>query len=124
MTAAHRRHDLSDRVGQRLEPLLPGGPGKVGRPAADHRRFLNAVFGILRTGAPWRDLPPASGDGKNTHRRFSRWRARGGWAALRAAVRDEPDCAAWMIDASPIQVHPHAAGAQGGNPQRARTKGD
>jgi len=35
----------------------------VGRPAADHRRFLNAVFGILRTGAPWRDLPPTPATG-------------------------------------------------------------
>ncbi len=123
MTAAHRRPDLSDRVGHRLEPLLPGGPGQVGRPAADNRRFLNAVFGILRTGAPGRDLPPDSGDGKNTHRRFSRWRDRGVWAALWAAVRDAPDCAAWMIDARHIKVPPHAAGAQGGNQQMARTKG-
>jgi len=111
------------RVWQRLEPLLPGGPGKVGRPAADHRRFLNAVFWILRTGAPWRDLPPGYGDWKNTHRRFSRWCDRGVGAALWEAVQDEPDCAAWMIDACHIKVHPHAAGAQGGNPQRARTKG-
>ncbi len=124
MTAAHRRHDLSDRVGPRWEPHRPGGPGQVGRPAADHRRFLNAVLWILRTGAPWRDLPPASGDGKNTHRRFRRWRDRGMWAALWAAVRDAPDCAVLMIDASPIKVPPHAAGTQGGHPQRARTQGD
>jgi len=123
MTTTHRRHDLSDRVGQRLAPHLPGGPGQVGRPAADHRRFLHAVLGILHTGAPWRDLPPDSGDGKHTHRRFRRWRDRGVWAALRAAVRDEPDCAAGRIEARPIKVHPHAAGAQGGHPQRARTQG-
>jgi len=91
----------------------------VGRPAADHRRFLHAVFGILRTGAPWRDLPPDSGGWKNTHRRCRRWRDRGVWAA----VRDAPDCAALLIDARPIKVHSHAAGAQGGHPPRARTKG-
>ncbi len=95
----------------------------MGYPTADNRRFLNAVFWILRTGVPWRDLPPDSGDGQHTHRRFSRWRDRGVWTALWAAVRDAPDCAAWMIDASHIRVHPHAAGAQGGNQQRARTKG-
>ena len=55
---AHRRHDISDRVWEILEPLLPGGKGKTGRPAQDNRRFINAVFWILRTGAPWRDLPP------------------------------------------------------------------
>ena len=36
-----------------------------------------AVFWILRTGAPWRDLPPDYGDWKNTHRRFCRWRDKG-----------------------------------------------
>ena len=58
---AHRRHDISDRVWEILELLLPGGKGKTGRPAQDNRRFINAVFWILRTGAPWRDLPPDYG---------------------------------------------------------------
>ena len=49
---AHRRHDISDRVWEILEPLLPGGKGKTGRPAQDNRCFINAVFWILRTGAP------------------------------------------------------------------------
>ena len=31
--ASQRRHDISDRVWKILEPLLPGGKGKVGRPA-------------------------------------------------------------------------------------------
>ena len=53
--------------------------GKRGRPAKDNRLFLNAVFWILRTGAPWRDLPPDYGGWKNTHRRFCRWRDRGVW---------------------------------------------
>jgi transposase len=33
----------------------PGDAG--GRPPADHRRVLDAIFWIARTGAPWRDLP-------------------------------------------------------------------
>ena len=40
---AHRRHDISDRAWEILQPLLPGGKGKTGRPAADNRRFVNAV---------------------------------------------------------------------------------
>ncbi len=88
---AHRRHDISDRVWEILEPLLPGGKGKTGRPAQDNRRFINAVFWILRTGAPWRDLPPDYGDWKNTHRRFCRWRDRNVWAGLLEAVMDDPD---------------------------------
>ena len=95
---AHRRHDISDRVWEILEPLLPGGKGKTGRPAQDNRRFINAVFWILRTGAPWRDLPPDYGDWKNTHRRFCRWRDRNVWAGLLEAVMDDPDPhSAWGI---------------------------
>ena len=61
---AHRRHDISDRTWGLLEPHLPGSRGSVGRPASDNRLFVNAVFWILRTGAPWRDLPPDLGDWK------------------------------------------------------------
>ncbi len=123
MSASHRRHDLSDRVWNRLKPNLPGERGKVGRPAFDNRRFLDAVFWILRTGAPWRDLPPDYGDWKNTHRRFCRWRDLGVWEKLLAEVIDEPDFEWLMIDASHIKVHPHAAGARGGNQEMAHTKG-
>ena len=77
MTAAHRRHDMTDGVWERLRLYLPGGAGKRGRPAHDNRRFIDAVCWVLRTGAPWRDLPPDYGDWKNTHRRFCRWRDRG-----------------------------------------------
>ena len=49
--AAYHRHDISDRARQILDPKLPGGPGKVGRPAQDSRRFSNTVLQVLRTGA-------------------------------------------------------------------------
>ena len=77
MGAAHRRHDLSDQVWERLRPYLPGEASKRGRQAQDNRLFLKAVFWILSTGAPWRDLPPDYGDRRNTHRRFCRWRNSG-----------------------------------------------
>ena len=120
---AHRRHDISDRVWEILEPFLPGSEGRVGRPASDNRLFINAVFWILRTGAPWRDLPPDYGDWKNTHRRFCRWRDRGVWELLLESLITEPDYEWLMIDASHCKVHPHAAGAIGGNQAMSRTKG-
>ena len=127
MTPAHRRHDISDRVWQLLQPHLPGGLGKRGRPARDNRLFLNATFWILRTGAPWRDLPPDYGDWNNTHRRFCRWRDRGVWANLLDQVTHEPDLEPdleWlMLDSTHIKLHPHGAGAVGGNQAMARTKG-
>ena len=123
MNASHRRHDISDEVWTVLEPHLPGREGLWGGIAKDNRLFINAVFWMLRTGAPWRDLPPDLGGWKNVHRRFCRWRDKGIWENLLDAVIDEPDYEWLMIDASHAKVHPHAAGAKGGNQDMSRTKG-
>ena len=123
MTEAYRRHDISDRVWAQLEPHLPGREGVWGGVAKDNRLFINAVFWILRTGAPWRDLPPTYGDWKNTQRRFCRWRDKGLWESLLAELIVEPDYEWLMIDASHIKVHPHAAGARGGNQGMSLSKG-
>ena len=89
--------------------------------AHDNRRFINAVFWILRTGSPWRDLPSEYGGWKNTHRRFCRWRDKGVWEALLEMFIKEPDMEWLMIDASHSKVHPHASG--GGNQDMSSTKG-
>lgn len=120
---AYRRHDIPDRVWELLESSLPGRKGAWGGTAKDNRLFINAVFWILRTGAPWRDLPPDYGDWKNTHRRFCRWRDKGVWEALLEKLVVEPDYEWLMIDASHVKVHPHAAGAKGGNQDMGVTKG-
>jgi len=87
------------------------------------RYFFNAVMWIIRTGAPWRDLPPEYGGWSNTHRRFIRWRDKGIWEKLLGILIDEPDMEWLMIDASHVKIHPHAAGAQGGNEAIGLTKG-
>jgi transposase len=42
-----------------IEPLLPNKPRDV--PCVDDRRVLNGIFWVLRSGAPWRDLPERYG---------------------------------------------------------------
>lgn len=121
--ASHRRHDISDRIWGLIEPNLPGRKGSWGGVAKDNRLFINAVFWILRTGCPWRDLPPDYGKWKNVHRRFCRWRDKGIWEGLLEGIIDDPDLEWLMIDASHIKVHPHASGAVGGNQEMGRTKG-
>jgi transposase len=123
MEEAYKRHDISDRVWAVLEPHLMGRKGTWGGNARDNRKFINAVFWILRTGAPWRDLPPSYGDWKNTHRRFCRWRDKRFWEKLLEIVIGEPDFEWLMIDATFVKVHPHAAGAKGGNQDMGITKG-
>jgi len=118
VTAAHRRHDISDKVWGKLEPYLPGRAGSWGGLARNNRQFINAVLWILRTGAPWRDLPPDYGDWKNTNRRFCRWRDKGIWENLLDVFIDEPDLEWLMLDASHCKVHPDASGAKGGSTQK------
>ena len=127
MTVAHRRHDMTDAVWERLRLLLPGGEGKKGRPAYGNRQFTGAVCWILRTGASWRGLPPGL-RGLEEHppppsASSGRWRDRGEWAGLPEAVMDDPDFEWLMIDAGCIKAHPHSTGARGGSQVIARTKG-
>ena len=49
-------------------------------------------------------------DGKNTHKRFCRWRDKGIWETLLEIFVKEPDMEWLMIDTSHSKVHPHASG--------------
>jgi transposase len=117
------RHDLTDEQWSILAPILPGQKGQWGGIAKDNRLFMNAVLWILRTGAPWRDLPKEFGKWGSVHQRFRRWRDAGVWERILSALAKHPDFEWLMIDASHCKVHPHAAGAIGGNEGMGRTKG-
>jgi transposase len=121
--AAYHRHDISDKVWALLKPHLPGQRGQWGGIAEENCRFINAVFWVLRTGAPWRDLPSDYGKWGTVHQRFRRWRDKGIWERLLEILIDDPDYEWLIIDASHIKVHPHAAGAAGGNQDMGKTKG-
>ena len=120
---AFMRHDLSDQLWKTIEPHLPGRPGAWGRASKNNRRFFNAVMWIIRTGAPWRDLPTEYGHWSYTHRRFLRWRNAGVWEKLLEILIDEPDMEWLMVDATHVKAHQHAAGARGGNEEIGLTKG-
>ena len=82
-----RRHELTDAQWAQLAPLLPPQRPRIGRPAKDHRTVLNGILWILRTGAPWRDLPERYGAWQTVYSRFRRWQHRGVWAHDRPADR-------------------------------------
>ena len=49
------RYELSDHEWASIKPFLPNKPRGV--PRVNDRRVLNGIFWVLRSGAPWRDLP-------------------------------------------------------------------
>ena len=68
--------DLTDEQWKVVEAILPDDPVRDdgrGRPWSDRRKVLNGVLWILRTGAPWQDLPPRYGPYQTAHRRFQNW---------------------------------------------------
>ena len=71
--------DLTDAQWAILKPLFQPKrrPDGRGRPWKDTRAVLNGVFWILRTGAPWHDLPPRYPPYQTCHRRFQQWRRDG-----------------------------------------------
>ena len=55
------RYELADYEWTAIRPMLPNKPRGVLR--VNDRRVLNGIFWVLRSGAPWRDLPVAFGGG-------------------------------------------------------------
>jgi transposase len=104
------RYDLSDFEWSVIEPLLP--KDRRGRKPRNNRRILNGIFWVLRTGAPWRDLPERYGPYTTAYNRFNRWRKAGIWDRLMDAIVKAHDGKVQMIDSSIVRVHQHASGAK------------
>src|SRR3954454_16530393 len=118
------RFDLTDRQWERLEPLLPPRRPRTGRPNEDHRRILNGIVWVLRTGAPWRDLPERYGPVGTVSSRFYRWRGAAFWQtiwpALQAGADENGEVNGHLqfVAATMVGAHKHAAG-----PRRSGEKG-
>ena len=120
------RHELTDAQYAHLEPLLPDPRhhGQAGRPWLPHRIVINGILWILRTGAPWRDLPDRYGKWNSVYTRFKNWRRDGTWTRVFATLLDERDDAGqidhelWCIDGTITRAARCAGGAlrQPGHP--------
>jgi transposase len=72
--------DLTNEQWEVLEPPIPDPVRRAdgrGRPWRDRRDVLNGILWVLRTGAPWRDLPERYPSYQTCHRRFQRWNEEG-----------------------------------------------
>ena len=50
------------------------------------RRVLSGIFWVLRSGAPWRDLPETYGPRTTCYNRFVRWQRAGLWDRVMDAL--------------------------------------
>src|SRR5262245_57747435 len=99
------RYELSDNEWRIIREMLPSKPRGV--PRVDDRRVLNGIFWVLRSGAPWRDLPDSYGPRTTCYNRFVRWRRAGIWETIMNALAAAHDAAVQMIDTSMVRVHRH-----------------
>ena len=90
--------DLTDEQWEILEPLIPEPPRRAdgrGRPWRDAREVLNGIIWVLRTGAPWHDLPDRYPPYQTCHRRFQRWVEEGALSGiLEVLTEDLEECGA------------------------------
>jgi transposase len=90
------RYELMDFEWTAIRPFLPNEPRGV--PRVNDRRVLNGIFWILRSGAPWRDLPEGLWALHDLLQPFVRWRTAGVWDCIMEALVRAYDGSVQMID--------------------------
>ena len=98
------RYELSDFEWAAIKPFLPNKSRGVRR--VNDRRVLNGIFWVLRSGAPWRDLPLCYGPRTTCYNRFVRWRKAGVWDRIMDSLAAAHDATVQMIDTLPMRVDP------------------
>ena len=118
-----KQRDLTDKEWVRLVPLLPPQKPHTGHPNKDHRQVMNGILWVVRSGAPWRDLPERYGPWSTVASRFYRWTKQGVWQGVFERVQTQAQQAGrinWgihFIDATIIRAHQQAAGAAHSSPE-------
>lgn len=110
------RYDLTDFEWRTIEPILPNKPRGV--PRVDDRRVLNGIFWVLRSGAPWRDVPERYGPYTTCCNRFRRGTIAGVWDRIMEAVTSTQTGGVLMIDGTSVRVHHSAATLKASHPDR------
>lgn len=112
-----KRHELALEQWEQIESLLPS-VASTGRPPKDRRLMLNGILWILRTGAPWRDLPERFGPWRTVYGYFQQWRRDGTFDRILQALqirldRDgQIDWDLWCIDGSSVRASRPRPGRQ------------
>ena len=80
---------------------------------------MNAIFYVLRTGMPWRDLPERYGPYTTAYNRFNRWSRRGIWKRIFDTLAAKSRDSLYLIDSTIVKAHRAASGAKRGEQKQA-----
>lgn len=110
-----RRYEVTDSEWERLKKYFPERQaGQMGRPREDDRQMLNGILWVIRTGAPWADLPERYGAKSTVYDRFARWEKSGLFAKILEELGVEADLQDMGMDSTSVDAHQHSAGAKKG----------
>jgi len=86
--------------------------------------MVNAMLWLLRTGAPWRDLPSHYPPWKTVYTRFSRWKDQGIFQQLLAQLATDADEEGFLIDGTIVRAHQDAHGARKGGRKKSGVRAE
>jgi transposase len=121
------RHQLTDDQWDLIADLFPTGNFKTGRRPRDRREIMNAIFWVLRTGAPWRDLPTEFGPWSTAWDFLDKWTKDGTFDQMLRRLRsivvphDADPADMWCIDGTSIRAARCSSGG-GKKIRSARTR--
>jgi len=111
------RHRLTDDQWELIAGVFPP-PASTGRPQTDRRQVLDGILWILRSGAPWRDLPEDEfGPCETVYGLFNAWNANGKLDEILHLLQvsfidaGRIDQQLWCVDGTIVRAHRCAAGA-------------
>ena len=117
------RHGLTDEQWNCVHGILESEAYFWPRPAhLGDREFLHAICWILKTGAPWRDLPKEFGSWHLVYKRFLRWSRRGIFDQIVAVLTKDADREVAMIDGSYVRAHQDSVGGKKRPGRRVRRR--
>jgi transposase len=102
---------LDDTKWKRIHAFLKLTPHIYNRNEQKTRKFVEAIYWIMRTGAQWRDLPTEFGKWNSVYNRFADWDDKGIWQNMLEHFVDDPDMEWLLLDSTVVRAHPCAAGA-------------
>ena len=79
------------------------------------RNTMEGILYRLRTGCPWRDLPPSFGSWNSIYQQFNRWSSKDKLMKLFKSLVIDPDFEWEFIDGSIVKAHQHSTGAASHN---------